>query len=72
MVKKKKERPIEGAFWLLVSVAGGIAFSFGIVNYVEFRGWNPVYLVIGGAVITIFSIILGKYRTETSFAIKKK
>ena len=71
MVKRKKERPIEATFWLLFSSAGGVLFAFGLNDAIQgnTRAWISV---IVGATMTFVGVSLGKYRTETSFAIKMK
>lgn len=70
--KNKNGSAVELTFWLLLSVAGGVLFSFGLLNYFESIGWSPLVAVISGAFLTLFAILMGKYKTETSVALKKK
>lgn len=70
--RNKKENPIENWFWLLLSGAGGILFSFGLLDVIQYLGWSPFVAVIIGAVITLVAIFMRKFRTETSVALKKK
>jgi hypothetical protein len=72
MVKRKKENIGESTLWLLISVAGGVLFAFGLLDLFKSYGWSPYVAVITGASVTFGAIYFGKYRTETSFAIKKK
>jgi len=72
MAKRKKEKPIERILWLLVSVAGGVLFSFGLLGYIESKGWSPMVSVISGIILVSVALLLGKFRTETSVAQKTK
>jgi uncharacterized membrane protein len=72
MARKKRESTFENWFWLLVSGAGGVLFAFGLLDVFNSYGASPWWAVGLGAVITFVSLILRKYRTETSVALKSR
>lgn len=76
MARKKYSKAgfnlLDDGLWLLLSVAGGVLFSFGLLNWFEDLALPAFVPVIVGAVITFALIVLRKYTTETAFAMKKK
>lgn len=70
--KNNKESPIENWFWLLLSGSGGVLFAFGLLDLIKDIGWSPLVAVLTGASITLFAIMMKKFRTETSVAMKKR
>lgn len=71
MVKRSTKKVFSG-IWLLLSVAGGVLFSFGSLKVIEEIGWSPWVAVGLGAAITLGTIYSGRFTTETAFALKKK
>ena len=69
---RKKENPIEKWFWLALSVSGGVLFSFGLLNWFEELGYSSSVAVMVGGGVMLFAIVMGKFRTETSVAMKKR
>jgi hypothetical protein len=71
LTTKNLIKRVLNAIFLMISVAGGVLFSFGLNDWIG-ETWSPMYSVIIGASVTILAIILGFYTTETAFAMKKR
>ncbi len=70
--KNISKNSTEKWFWLMLSGAGGVLFSFGLLDVIKDLGWSPFVAVFLGAGITFFAIFMKKFSTPHYVATKRK
>lgn len=68
--RNKQSKTFWATWYLILSTAATILISFGLVNWFEYQGWNPIWAVLIGIVILMIMALTGKYITEGLFARK--
>lgn len=70
--KRKKEGWMEITFWIIVTGVSSLLIGFGLINYFDDNGWNPLILVCVGVVLLAIAVAYKKIRTPTSVGIRRR
>ena len=71
-IRKRRKNDFITAIKILLSIAAGGLFTFGIIEYFKSEGINPLWLIITGATLMLVLVIFHLITTENSVAMKRR